>query len=136
MRLDLSSNITFERVPQKLYRPENDFEEYSLTRYEKVPTLIYENISRASRKVAREIVKDLQKKQQTGENFVLGLSDGSSPVSVYEELIRMHKEEGVSFNNLVVFNTYEFYPIVDVTSCIQSIKEVFLNQIDIDPANI
>lgn len=136
MRLDLSSNITFERVPQKLYRPENDFEEYSLTRYEKVPTLIYENISRASRKVAREIVKDLQKKQQIGEKFVLGLSDGSSPVSVYEELIRMHKEEGVSFNNLVVFNTYEFYPIVDVTSCIQSIKEVFLNQIDIDPANI
>ncbi|MFA7105378.1 MAG: PIG-L family deacetylase, partial [Dysgonamonadaceae bacterium] len=43
---------------------------------------------------------------------------------------------GISFNNLVVFNTYEFYPIVDVTSCIQSIKEVFLNQIDIDPANI
>jgi len=136
MRLDLSSNITFERVPQKLYRPENDFEEYSLTRYEKVPTLIYENISRASRKVAREIVKELQKKQQIGEKFILGLSDGSSPVSVYEELIRMHKEEGISFNNLVVFNTYEFYPIVDVTSCIQSIKEVFLNQIDIDPANI
>ncbi|MEA5080656.1 MAG: glucosamine-6-phosphate deaminase [Dysgonamonadaceae bacterium] len=136
MRLDLSSNITFERVPQKLYRPENDFEEYSLTRFEKVPTLIYENISRASRKVASEIVKELKKKQQKGEQFVLGLSDGSSPVSVYEELIRLHKEEGVSFSNLVVFNTYEFYPIVDVTSCIQSIKEVFLNYIDIDPANI
>lgn len=136
MRLDLSSNITFERVPQKLYRPENDFEEYSLTRFEKVPTLIYENISRASRKVASEIVKELKKKQQKGEQFVLGLSDGSSPVSVYEELIRLHKEEGVSFSNLVVFNTYEFYPIVDVTSCIQSIKEVFLNHIDIDPANI
>jgi glucosamine-6-phosphate deaminase len=119
-----------------LYRPENDFEEYSLTRFEKVPTLIYENISRASRKVASEIVKELKKKQQKGEQFVLGLSDGSSPVSVYEELIRLHKEEGVSFSNLVVFNTYEFYPIVDVTSCIQSIKEVFLNHIDIDPANI
>lgn len=137
MRLDLSSHITFERVPRKYYRPENDFEEYNLARYEKLPVSIYEESKRAAKKVAGDIVAEMLLKQQKEELFVLGISGGTSPMPVYEELVRQHKEKNISFRNLVIFNTYEFYPVLDFSfSNLQMLKDVFLNQIDIDPAHI
>ena len=137
MRLDLSSQITLERVPKKYYFPENDFEEYNLSRFEKLPVAIYEESKRAAKKVAHDIVAEMLLKQQNGALFILGISGGASPIPVYEELVRLHKTEQVSFKNLVIFNTYEFYPAVDFSfSNLQMLKEVFLNQIDIDPAHI
>ena len=108
MRLDLSSHITLDRVPKKYYKPENDFEEYNLSRYEKLAIEIYEESQSAARNVAEEIVQEMLQKQHEGKPFVLGISGGASPIPVYEELVRHHKEKGVSFRNLVVFNTYEF----------------------------
>ena len=137
MRLDLSSHITLDRVPKKYYKPENDFEEYNLSRYEKLAIEIYEESQSAARNVAEEIVQEMLQKQHEGKPFVLGISGGASPVPVYEELVRHHKEKGVSFCNLVVFNTYEFYPVLDFAfSNLQMLKEVFLDHLDIDPANI
>lgn len=137
MRLDLSSYITLERIPQKYYKPENDFEEYTQTRYEKIPTAIYESALRASKKVANEIVREMVAKQAKGETFVLGISGGSSPLPIYEELVRQHKSENISFKNLIVFNVYEYYPVYDSSfSNLQFLKDVLLNQIDIDPKNI
>lgn len=137
MKLDLSSQISLERIPQRYYRPENAFEESALTRHEKINTSIYESIQKGSAKVAREIVKAMQKQQKQNKPFVLGLPGGVSPQSVYAELIRMHKEENVSFENMVVFNTYEYYPLTDETnSNLHSLKESFLNKIDIKPENI
>ncbi len=137
MRLDLSSYITFERIPKRYYKPENDFEEYTLSRFEKIPTRIYEKVERAAKKIANDIVKQMKKQQEKGKPFVLGLSGGRSPLAVYEELVRQHKEEGVSFENLIVFNTYEFYPIYDPEfTNLQQIKDSFLNHIDVDPKNI
>jgi 6-phosphogluconolactonase/Glucosamine-6-phosphate isomerase/deaminase len=137
MRLDLSSHITLEQVPRKYYRPENDFEEYNLSRYEKLPVAIYEEAHRAAKKIAKDIVKEMTQKQQKEEPFVLGISGGASPLPVYEELVRLHKEENASFKNLVVFNTYEFYPVLDFSfSNLQMLKDMLLDQIDIDPMNI
>jgi glucosamine-6-phosphate deaminase len=137
MRLDLSSHITFERVSRKYYRPENDFEEYNLARFEKLPVAIYEETAVAARKIAKDIVNKMKEKQQTGTPFVLGISGGASPMPVYEELVRWHREEGVSFGNMVVFNTYEFYPVLDFTySNLQMLKDIFLYQVDIDRNNI
>lgn len=137
MRLDLSSHITLDRVPKKYYKPENDFEEYNLSRYEKLAIEIYEESQLAARNVAEEIVQEMLQKQHEGKPFVLGISGGASPVPVYEELVRHHKEKGVSFCNLVVFNTYEFYPVLDFAfSNLQMLKEVFLDHLDMDPANI
>ena len=137
MRLDLSSHITFERVPKRYYRPENDFEEYNLSRFEKLPVAIYEESGKAAKKVARDIVNEMKQKQQEGKPFVLGISGGASPIPVYEELVRLHREEGASFRNMVAFNTYEFYPVLDFTySNLQMLKEIFLDQIDIDQENI
>ncbi len=137
MRLDLSSQITFERVSKKYYRPENDFEEYNLARYEKLPIVIFEEMKRAAQKIAKDIARNILKKQNEGKQFILGISGGSSPIPVYEELVRMHKEDGLSFKNVVVFNTYEFYPIMDFSfSNLQMLKDVFISQIDINPENI
>lgn len=137
MRLDLSSHITLERVPKKYYRPENDFEEYNLSRFEKLPLAIFEESKRAARKIAGDIVKELKKKEAEGQPFVLGISGGVSPQPIYEELVRYHNEEKVSFKHVVVFNTYEFYPVLDFSfSNLQMLKDVFLDRVDIDPKNI
>lgn len=137
MRLDLSSQISLERIPQKYYRPENVFEESALTRYEKITTHIFESIERGSKKVAKEIVKDMLEKQKKDQPFVLGLPGGVSPQSVYHELVRIHKDQKVSFENMVVFNTYEFYPLADESlSNLHFLKEAFLNDIDVKPENI
>ena len=137
MRLNLSSQITLKRIPKKYYRPENDFEEYILTRFEKIPTYIYEDMHEASKVVADEIVKNLLQKQKEGKPFVMGICGGASPQHIYEELVRRHKEENISFRNLVVFNIYEYYPVTDITqSNLQMLKDVFLDRIDIDPKNI
>ena len=135
--MDLSSHITLDRVPKKYYKPENDFEEYNLARYEKLPIAIYEEAKNAAVEIAAEIVEEMLLNQQQGETFVLGISGGVSPLPVYEELVKLHMENNVSFRNLVVFNTYEFYPVLDFAfSNLQMLKEVFLDKIDIDPANI
>lgn len=137
MKLDLSSQISFERIPQRYYRPENAFEESSLTRYEKISTHIFESIEKGSIKVANEIVKSMLEKQKIDKPFVLGLPGGVSPQSVYKELIRMHKEDKVSFKNMVVFNTYEYYPLTDETnSNLHFLKDEFLNHIDVSLENI
>ena len=137
MRLDLSSQITLEWVPKKYYKPDNDFEEYNLARYEKLPVAIYEEAGRAAVKIANDISKEIRKKEKEGKPFIFGISGGASPVSVYEELVRLHKEEGLSFKNVVVYNTYEFYPVLDFSySNLQMLKDVFLDKIDIDPKNI
>ena len=137
MKLDLSSQISFERIPQRYYRPENAFEESSLTRYEKISTRIFESIEKGSVKVAKEIVKSMLENQKENKPFVLGLPGGVSPQSVYKELIRIHNEDKVSFKNMVVFNTYEYYPLTDETnSNLHFLKDEFLNHIDVSSENI
>ena len=136
MRLDLSSQIVLDRVPQRYYRPENEFELSALTRLEKVPTQIYESSVEASTHIAKEIADRIKGKQSKGESFVLALPGGHSPLTIYEELIRFHKE-GLSFKNVVIFNIYEFYPLIPQSdSNLRLLKETFINYVDIDPKNV
>lgn len=137
MRLDLSSQIVLDRVPKQYYHPENEFDLSALTRYEKVPTRIFESSTEGSLAVANEIAKKIKGKQAKGENFVLALPGGHSPQTVYEELIRMHREEGLSFSNVIVFCIYEFYPLQESSnSNLRQVKESFLNHVDVQPFNI
>ncbi len=84
---------------------------YQFKTFEKIPTKIWENASEASRHVAQSIALAIRQKQQEGEPIVLGLATGSSPIKVYEELVRLHKEEGLSFHNVITFNLDEYYPM-------------------------
>ena len=81
------------------------------TRYERLPVTIYADQLAASKKVALRIAGLIIAKQQKGEKAVLGLATGATPVMVYAELVRMHREEGLSFKNAVTFNLDEYYPI-------------------------
>ena len=137
MKTDLSSQITLTRIPQRYYRPENAFEHSVLTRLEKIPTNIYESADEGSFAIAKEIADQIRKKQEIGENFVMAIPGGRSPLSVYKELIRMHKEEQLSFRNVVVFVEYEFFPLVSPSAGnVAQLKEALLDHIDITPENV
>ncbi len=79
--------------------------------FEKIPTVIYPAAKDASRAVAAEIAGLVRAKAAAGQKCVLGLATGSTPVGVYDELARLHKEEGLSFANVVTFNLDEYYPM-------------------------
>lgn len=137
MRLDLSSQIVLDRVSPRYYRPENEFELSALTRFEKVPTQIYESSVEASLSIARDIAQKIKNKTIAGQKFVLALPGGHSPQTIYQELIRLHKEEGLSFKDVVIFNIYEFYPLAPQSNGnLKLLKESFLDYIDIDLNNV
>ncbi|WP_185116831.1 6-phosphogluconolactonase, partial [Dysgonomonas massiliensis] len=137
MRLDLSSQIVLDRVPQRYYKSDNEFELSALSRFEKVTTNIYESSVEASLEVAREIASRIRSKQSKNEQFVLALPGGHSPQTIFQDLIRMHKEEGLSFDNVIVFNIYEFYPLSPQSaSNLAVLKETFLDHVNIKPENI
>lgn len=137
MKTNLSSQITLTRIPTRYYRPENAFEHSVLTRLEKVPTTIYESMEEGSFAIAKEIATQIRKKESAGQKFVLALPGGRSPESVYKELVRMHKEEQLSFRHVIVFVEYEFYPLSSSTSgVVNRLKAELFDHVDILPENI
>jgi glucosamine-6-phosphate deaminase len=89
----------------------SEYLKYQLRSVEKIPTKVWEDSREASKHVARSIALAIRQRQQEGEHIVLGLATGSSPIKIYEELVRMHKEEDLSFHNVVTFNLDEYYPM-------------------------
>jgi glucosamine-6-phosphate deaminase len=75
------------------YSPAGKFEE---TRFEKIHNVIFDYSDLASILVAQEIATLIKQKQLENKPCVLGLATGSSPINVYEELVRMHQEEGLN----------------------------------------
>ena len=107
-------------------------------KYEKLLTNVYDNAETASKKIAAEIAELIKEKNNQGKQCILGLATGSSPIDVYLELIRLHKEEGLSFKNVVTFNLDEYYPIArkNVQSYWYFMHEHLFNHIDIPEENI
>ena len=138
MKTNLSSQITLNRVSPRYYRPENAFERSVLTRLEKIPTDIYESAEEGANHVAYEIAQLIRDKQKAGRFCVLALPGGNSPRNVYSALIRIHKEEGLSFRNVIIFNLYEYYPHTSdaINSNLNALKEMFLDHVDVDKQNI
>lgn len=111
---------------------------YELKNFEKLPVKIWDDALEASRHVARSIALAIRQRQQDGEKIVLGLATGSTPIKVYEELVRMHKEEGLSFQNVITFNLDEYYPMQKEArqSYWRFMHEYLFDHVDIPPANI
>ncbi len=103
---------------------------------EKIPTLVESSASRAALTVAHEFARLIRAKQDAGENCVLGLATGSTPIGVYRELVRLHREEGLSFRHVTTFNLDEYYPCLpaDAYSYRRFMQEHFFGHIDIDPS--
>ncbi|RKS55362.1 glucosamine-6-phosphate deaminase [Gillisia mitskevichiae] len=108
------------------------------TRYEKLPVTVFDNEKEASKSVAKRISALIIKKQEQGVSAILGLATGASPVEVYKELVRMHKEEGLSFKNVITFNLDEYYPMQPTAaqSYVTFMEENLFNHIDIPKENI
>lgn len=111
---------------------------YQLKSFEKLPIKIWDDSKDAAVHVAQSIALAIRQKQQEGEKIVLGLATGSTPIRVYNELVRMHKEEGLSFRNVITFNLDEYYPMNPDSpqSYVYFMNEYLFNHIDILPENI
>jgi glucosamine-6-phosphate deaminase len=108
------------------------------TRYEKLPVSVYSNQQEASLAVAARIAALIRSKQSKGEKAVLGLATGVTPVGVYAELVRLHREEGLSFSNVITFNLDEYYPMKPdaAQSYVTFMYENLFSHVDIDKANV
>lgn len=117
------------------HKEPGQFEE---TRFEKIHNTIFKSSEIASKIVAKEIANLIREKQSKNENCILGLATGSSPIKVYEELIRLHQEEGLSFYNVITFNLDEYYPMEkdNVESYHYFMHENLFKHIDINPENV
>ncbi|HRZ97371.1 MAG TPA: 6-phosphogluconolactonase, partial [Paludibacter sp.] len=137
MNFNLSSNITLERIPERYYRPTDAFERLRQTRYEKLQTEVFTNEKEGSRVIAHEIAELIISKNNQGEKCILGLSGGSSPLDIYAELVQMHKKEGLSFENVIVFNVTEFFPLSNPHQHSNSrlLREHLLNKVNFNPEN-
>lgn len=106
--------------------------------FEKIPVRIYPDLKEGSKFAAREVADLIRSKQAAGSPCVLGLATGSTPRSMYAELVRLHKEEGLSFKNVITFNLDEYYPIDN--DALQSYNRFMhthlFDHVDIDPKNI
>ncbi len=105
--------------------------------FEKIPVKIFSSLADGSRSIGKEIAQLIREKDAKGQKTVLGLATGSSPKSLYNELVRLHREEGLSFKNVVTFNLDEYYPIDNdaLQSYNRFMKEQLFGKVDINPAN-
>ncbi len=105
--------------------------------YEKIPTTIYSLQDDACKKVAYEIAQLVREKLLTNQQAVIGFATGSTPKKIYTELVRLHREENLSFKNVIAFNLDEYYPIntESLQSFARFMEENLFNHIDIDRDN-
>ncbi|MCL8006904.1 glucosamine-6-phosphate deaminase [Gelidibacter japonicus] len=110
-----------------------DFEK----RFENINTVMFEDSQVASKAVAKEIADLIKVKQSQKQPCILGLATGSSPKGLYAELVRLHKEKGLSFKNVVTFNLDEYYPMEPdaVNSYVRFMKKMLFDHVDILPEN-
>lgn len=111
---------------------------YETTKLEKIHNVIFEDSIAGSIAVAHEIATLIRNKQKENKLCVLGLATGSSPIKVYAELIRLHKQDGLSFKNVVSFNLDEYFPMEkeNMQSYYYFMHEHLFDHIDILAENI
>ena len=107
-------------------------------RFEKLHNIVVPSAAKGSELIAQEIADLIRSKQSKNKKCVLGLATGSSPLSVYAELVRMHREEGLSFENVITFNLDEYWPMTkdNLQSYHHFMHENLFDHIDIKPENI
>ncbi len=138
MRLNLSSQIVFNKVPEEFYNPKTAVERSEITREEHIPTDILPTVEEGACRIADAIVSEIKAKEQLGKYCVLGLGTGQSLTPVYNELIQRFEKKEVSFKSVVVFNAYEYFPLAadNQHSAINQLRERFLSHVDIPEQNI
>jgi glucosamine-6-phosphate deaminase len=108
------------------------------TRFEKLPVSVFDSPAAASVNVAHRIADLIRGKQEKKQQAVLGLATGVTPIAVYAELVRLHKEENLSFYNVITFNLDEYYPMQPnaAQSYVTFMNDNLFSHIDIPKENI
>ena len=108
------------------------------TRFEKLHLVVYPSPEKAAIEIAQSIAQLIEKRKKENRNCVLGLATGNSPLNVYRELVRLHQQEGLSFQNVVTFNLDEYFPISKENSLsyVHFMHSNLFDHIDIDKSNI
>ena len=109
-----------------------------LESFEKIPVQIYKNSTEGSNALAAQIAALIKEKQAKKLPCVLGMATGTTPILLYKELVRLHKEEGLSFKNVITINLDEYYPIEKLAyqSYWSFMHRHLFDLVDIDPKNI
>src|SRR5882672_10638037 len=105
---------------------------------ERIPILVAETYDAIARRIAERIAEIVRDRRRAGTRAVLGLATGSTPIGIYRELIRMHREEGLDFSDVVTFNLDEYYPMRpdSIHSYHRFMRENLFNHINVRPENI
>jgi len=106
--------------------------------FEKIPVKIFPDLKQGSLFAAKQVANLIREKQKRKEKCVLGLATGSTPKTLYAELVRMHREEKLSFKNVIAFNLDEYYPIANTAlqSYNRFMRTQLFDHVDINPKNI
>ena len=137
MKANLSSEISLSHVSRRLYCPDDVLEQSRVTRLEQARTTIYETARQGAAKVADYMADRIREKQQQSLPFVLSIAPGLSTRDVCAELVRLHKQQGLSFRNVIFFDLFEYYPLTssELGNHAQ-LKSLLLDAVDILPENI
>src|SRR5262245_572555 len=105
---------------------------------ERIPVVVADTYESIARGVAERIAAIIRSRQGAGRTAVLGLATGSTPIGIYRELVRMHRDEGLDFSNVVSFNLDEYYPMTpdSLHSYHRFMWENFFEQVNIDPRRV
>ena len=137
MRNNLSSEICFTHIPENLYRTDDVLELSRVSRMEKIPTAVFETAREGAHAVAQHIASCIREKQRSYQPFVLSVVSGRTMTDVFDELVRLHREEELSFRNVILFNLFEYCPLSAVdAACYGQIREQLISRVDIPQENI
>jgi glucosamine-6-phosphate deaminase len=105
---------------------------------ERIPTVVIDDHETLARSVAARIAEVIRARNAAGARAVLGLATGSTPVGVYRELVRMHRDEGLSFRDVVTFNLDEYYPMApdNMHAYHRFMREHLFAHVDIPAENV
>jgi glucosamine-6-phosphate deaminase len=134
----LDAGVSSEARDPSSNRGPSRFTHSAASQLEKIRTIVVDDHQHIARLVANRIATLIAEKQAAGERTVLGLATGTTPIGVYRELIRMHREEGLTFRGVVTFNLDEYYPMRgdSIHSYRRFMWENLFSQIDIDPRSV
>ncbi len=105
---------------------------------ERIPTVIADEYDAIARRIAGRMAEIIRERNGAGKHAVLGLATGSTPIGIYRELIRFHREEDLDFSKVVTFNLDEYHPMApdNLHSYHRFMRENFFEHVNIDARNV
>jgi glucosamine-6-phosphate deaminase len=105
---------------------------------ERIPVIVQDSHDDIGRSIAARIAEIVRERRASGARAVLGLATGSTPIGIYRELIRLHREEGLDFSGVVTFNLDEYYPMApdNLHSYHRFMRENFFDHVNLDPRDV